>query len=92
MEDNKKLFALIKSHKFTELISFLETHKDIDVNIRDDGNTYLLAYAIMYNQHELVELLINAGSKIDIVDHEGHSILYMVIKYGYDDILKTLIK
>jgi ankyrin repeat protein len=87
-----KIFDLLKNHKYDEFINILKLNKDIDVNIRDNQNEYLLNYAIIYNNLDIIKLLIERGAKIDILDNEEHSILYGCIKYGYYDLIKYFIE
>ena len=91
MEANRLLFEYVKKQKWKDIIEHLKETDDIDVNIRDNNNNYLITYAILFNKKDVVSLLINKGSKLDVIDDDGRSILYMAIKYGYTDILKLLL-
>ena len=91
--DYINLFNLIKNHKYDELIKHLKNlDASIDLNLRDEYNEYLLSYAILYNNLELVKLIIDKGGKIDITDNDHRSILYICIKYGYEDIIDYLLQ
>ena len=91
--DYINLFNLIKNHKYDELIKHLTNlDSSIDLNMRDEYNEYLLSYAILYNNLDLVKLIIDKGGKIDIIDNEHRSILYTCIKYGYDNIIDYLLE
>jgi ankyrin repeat protein len=92
MELNKILFDCLKNNKFAEFIDLLNQDKTIDTNVRDENDNYLIIYAILKNKLDIVKLLIERGSRIDIVDQEGKSILYQPIKYGYNDIIKILLE
>lgn len=91
MEQNRVLFKLIRDHKWNEFEKFLKSDEDIDVNIRDESNNYLINYAILFNNKKIVSLLISRGSKLDIVDSDGRSILYLPIRFNYTDILNLLL-
>ena len=91
MEKNKILFDLIRNQKWKEFEEQLNKIKDIDVNIRDNDKNYLLNYIILFNKHELISTVVQKGSKIDIVDGDGRSIIYIPIKYRYDKILTLLL-
>lgn len=91
MEHGKLLFDLIKNNKFDEFIEYFKKEENIDVNLRDDTGNYLITYAIIKNNINIVKLLLTKGSLIDITDQEGRSLLYLPIKYGYNDIIKLLI-
>ncbi|AYV77233.1 MAG: ankyrin repeat protein [Barrevirus sp.] len=59
--------------------------------MQDTLGNYLISYAIIKNNKEIVELLIENECRIDILDQEGRSILYLPIKYDYRDIIKILV-
>lgn len=86
---NKELFNLIKNHKYNEFKKKL--NKDIDINIQDEYNNTLIHYAIIFNQIEIIKLLLSYQCKIDYIDTDGKTILYYPIKYGYNNILKILL-
>nr|QBK89057.1 MAG: ankyrin repeat protein [Mimivirus LCMiAC02] len=91
MEHNRILFDLIKKHKWDDFSNYLKNNEDIDVNIRDNSNNYLIHYAIIYNHKNTVSMLIHRGSRLDITDSNGRSILYIPIKHNYVDILSLLL-
>jgi ankyrin repeat protein len=103
-EDNNyylKLFYLIKNHKFEEFKVYLNLIiktlnklgkiTELDLNMRDYNNEYLINYAILFNNFDIVKMLVENNARIDIIDNEEHSILYSCINYGYDDILNYLL-
>jgi ankyrin repeat protein len=89
--NNRILFDLLKQHKWDDFIKIINEHDDINVNIRDEGNNYLVQYAIWLNRKDIVGILINRGAKLDITDSDGRSILYIPIKFAYNDILQLLL-
>lgn len=92
-KNNHILFDLIKEHKWNEFFDYLNNTKEIvDVNIRDNSNNYLIQYALLYNKKNIIELLITKGAKLDILDVDGRTILFIPIKYNYHDVLDTIIK
>jgi ankyrin repeat protein len=92
MDINDNLFNLVKSHKWEELIKTINNTKDLDCNIRDSNNNYLIQYVILYNKIEIIKLLIEKGAKLDVTDIDGRSLLFIPIKYNYDDILETILE
>jgi ankyrin repeat protein len=91
-DDYISLFKLLKDHAWENFKKLLNnSDQDIDINMRDEQNEYLLTYAILFNKIDIIELLIEKGAKIDIVDNEERSILYICIKYGYIDTIKYFI-
>lgn len=93
--NNHILFDLIKQHKWSEFTNHFDsidlTKEYIDINIRDNGGNYLIQFAILNNQKQIVSLLINKGAKLDILDTDERGILYIPIKYSYNDILELLL-
>lgn len=92
MEENKILFRLLKDNKYNEFTDFVLKNNEIDLNFKDETGNYLITYAIIKNNVKLVDLLLKHECKIDINDQEGKTLLYLPIKYGYDDIIKLIIE
>ena len=87
------LFTLVKNQKWDEFVKNLDKLDDqFDVNIRDDSLNYLLTYSIIFNQPHIVKMLLDRHAKIDMIDSEGFSVLYIPIKYRFDEILNILLK
>ena len=86
-----KIFTDIKTQNWNELKKTIKS-TDIDLNIKDNSNTYLLEYAIMFNQNEIIDLLLQKEVRIDITDDSSRSILYNVIKFSYIDIMTKLLE
>jgi ankyrin repeat protein len=91
---NIKLFNLIKKHKWKKVIHILnniENQIQVDVDLKDNQNNYMLTYAVLYNKIDIAELLLKKGARIDILDNDKHSLLYIVIKYEYTKMLDLLL-
>lgn len=88
----KVLFDLLKSHQWDEFIEIVKNDKTLDMNVRDDSNVFLLTYAVLYNQEDIVKLILTRNAKLDILDIDGRSILYIPIKYGYFNITNILLE
>lgn len=88
-EINNKLFNLIKKHEWNEFLE-IYNNKQIDLNIQDEYNNYLVYYIILYNRLDILKQL-ERNYKLDFLDNEGRSILYIPIKYGYNDILDFIL-
>lgn len=86
-----KIFQLIKLQDWKNLSSLIKTN-DIDYNIKVNSNIWLLEYLIMFNQIELIELILEKNIRIDIRDEQNKTILYSVIKFSYISILKLLLE
>jgi ankyrin repeat protein len=91
MEHNKVLFNYVKKNMWAEFIEYLKNNDDIDVNIRDNTYNYLINYTIIMNNIDALSLLIHRGAKLDMVDQDGRSILFLPIKLGFIDVLKLLL-
>ena len=91
MNTNIMLFDLIKDHQWDKFIEYVKNNEDIDVNIRDSTDNYLINYAIIFNKIDAVSILIHRGSRLDITDNDGRSILYVPIKFGFNKILELLL-
>ena len=91
MNNNIILFDMIKDHQWEKFIEYLKNNEDVDVNIRDETDNYLINYAILFNKIDAVSILIHRGSKLDITDTDGRSILYIPIKYAFNKILDLLL-
>lgn len=93
MNKNYTLFNILKNHKWDEFIKIIndDINNEINVNIVDEANNYLIQYSILFNKKEIVSLLINKGAKLDIIDSDGRSILFIPIKFNFTDILELLL-
>ena len=90
METIKIIFDYIKNRKFENAMELIDKDNNFDVNIRDN-NTYIIQYAIMYNNIDFINFLLKKACKLDFIDDEGHSILYTPIKYSYIEVLNILL-
>ena len=87
----ENLFVLIKNHQYDKLIKIIKEYPNIDLNEPDDTNTYLIQYAILFRQKDLLALLISKNCRLDILDSDGRNIFYIPIKFGYMEIVDILI-
>jgi ankyrin repeat protein len=86
-----KIFQLIKLQDWKNLTSIIKLN-DIDYNIKDDSDTWLLEYLIIFNQIEIIAILLKKDIRLDIKDEQNRSVLYSVIKFSYISILKLLLE
>lgn len=89
--DSMDLFDLLKKNKYDEFFKIVTT-QDIDVNIRDNSGNFLITYAIIKNNVNAIKLLLEKECRIDIYDQEGKTLLYLPIKFGYNEILKLILE
>lgn len=92
MSNENRLFVLIKNHKYIELINYIENNPNININIRDNSNIYLIQYALMYNNINMVEFLLKKNANINIMDENGRLILYNPIKFNYIEMVNLILK
>lgn len=90
MEENNNLFIYIKNQKWDLFEKNL--NPTLDLNIKDEHSNYLIQYIILYNNVNVLKKLLEYDIKLDWLDNEGRSILYLPIKYGYIDIIKLLLE
>lgn len=97
MDSIKILFDLIKENQFQDFITELEDlslkeGSNLDLNLRDETGNYLISYAVLKNNYEICQKLIEKGSRIDINDQDGRTLIYIPIKYYYNNLLKLFLK
>ena len=87
------LFKLLIDHKW-ELFKTLLLNKidNIDINIKNNKNNYLLTYAVLFNKLDTVKLLLDNGATIDILDYQNRSLLFTPINFQYNDMLILLLE
>jgi hypothetical protein len=86
-----KIFDLVKQRSWEELVKIIK-NSSIDLNIKDNSGTWLLEYAILFNQIKLVDALFEKNARIDITDDNTKSVLYNVIKFSYIEILTKFLE
>ena len=88
----EQLFNTLKTNNFIEFKKILNSNPNIDINIRDDKNNYLLTHAVHSGNHEIIKLLAERGARMDIVDKDYRSILNIPIDRNLLDLLELLLK
>jgi len=89
---SNSLIELIKNKNIKELISIIKKDEDINLNINDSNYNYFIYYVILYNEEELLNLILTRNIRLDILDTDGRNILYIPIKFGYNQLLNKLLK
>ncbi|QGR53979.1 ankyrin repeat-containing protein [Moumouvirus maliensis] len=87
------LFKYIKNNNQEEFKNYIHDLKpgEVDVNSKDENGNYLIFFAIVMNNQEILKTLIEYGSRLDVFDPEGYGVLYYPIKFGYYEILDILL-
>jgi ankyrin repeat protein len=86
------IFNLIKLKNFKQIIKIIEKDIDFDLNIYDDQQNYLLHYVLLYEQYELLKLILKRDIRLDILDTDGRTILYIPIKMNKIQIFQQLLE
>lgn len=87
-----KLFDLAKKGLWDDFKKIILENENLDLNIRDNNNNYLINFIILNNKTELLKIFLERKCKIDIIDSDNKSILYIPIKFDYYDIVELLLK
>ena len=86
------IIELIKNKNIKELISVIKKDKDINLNVTDSNYNYFIYYVILYNEEELLDLILTRNIRLDILDTDGRNILYSPIKFSYNQLLIKLLE
>ena len=86
------IFNLIKLKDFKKLKEIIIKETNIDLNIHDEQNNYLLHHILINNQNDILELLLKKNIRLDILDLDGRTILYIPIKYNFIESFKLLLQ
>lgn len=97
MDYINNIFTNIKSHNWDKVQNSLENiiknpDPDLDINMRDNSNNYIINYLVLFNKPDILSLLLKLDAKIDIFDSDNYTILHTPIKFDYLDIVKLLIE
>ena len=92
----KDLFSLIKKQKYNEIIKKIKSKSnEINFNFKFDNESYFLEYVIESKNLNLIKEVLKKNISIDIIDSNGNTILYNLIKFDNKnslDIIKLLLK
>lgn len=86
-----QIFELIKKQDFATLKEYLNKNSDINLDIKDENNNYLIHNIIIFNQLDIMKIILERGIRLDRLDSDGYNILYIPIKFNYIDILELLL-
>lgn len=97
----KQLFNLIKNQKYNEIIKIIESNEKknlnnkINFNYKFDNESYFIEYVIESKNIKLIKKILELNIATDIIDSNGNTILYNLIKFDSDnsnEILKLLVE
>jgi ankyrin repeat protein len=83
MNLNTTLFNYIETQDWDKIKNIIKDTKDIDLNVRDNSNNYLIQFIVLYNKYDFIDMFVEKKCKIDIMDNDGKTLLYYAIKYNY---------
>ena len=89
---NYKLFKFIEDKKYQELISYIKSNSNIDLNISDEFGNYFIEYVINTHDIDLIKEIFKKEIYLDIIDSNGTTLLYNLIKFNKMNILKLVIE
>lgn len=87
-----KLFDFAKKNLWDDFKKIILENDKLNLNIRDDNNNYLINFIILNNKIDILELFLEKKCKIDVIDSDNKSILYIPIKFDYHEIVDLLLK
>ena len=85
------IIDLIKNKNIKELKNKLLEDPNININIRDNNYNYFIYYVLLYNQEDILDLILKKHIRLDILDSDGRNILYVPIKFSYNSVLEKLL-
>lgn len=87
----KQIFDYFTENNFNDFFEFIKNN-DINLNIYDTNNVYIIQYLVNYNQYEIIKYIFeNKSIRIDIFDNDGRSLLYNPIKYNLMNLFELII-
>jgi ankyrin repeat protein len=86
------IFNIIKLKDFNKLTKIIKDDVNINLNIHDNQNNYLIHYILLYEQYELLDIILKRNIRLDILDIDGRSILFIPIKMNYIKALDMLLE
>lgn len=86
------LFEKIKEKKYNIILKYLKNNTEVNLNIQDDFNNYFIEYVIDSSDLPLIQYVLSKNVFLDILDNNGTTILYNLIKFNKIDILDLILK
>lgn len=81
------IFNLIKLKDFKKLKEIIK-----DPDIHDEQNNYLIHYILLHNQIDILKILFQKNVRLDILDLDGRTLLYIPIKYNFVESFELLLQ
>jgi ankyrin repeat protein len=92
--NSNNIFNLIYENKLDDFLKLIKENKqEIDLDVYDDKNIYIIQYIININRADILEFIFyNFDTRIDIIDNDGRNLLYYPIKFNFTKIIDLIIK
>ena len=85
-------FQLAACRGHTETVRYLVCLPEVDVNHGDAGDHTALHLAAVGTHTDAVQVLIDAGADVNILNNDGYSLLHYACEYGALEIVKMLVR
>jgi len=85
------LFTMTKKKEEDKIINFINNNKKFDFNIKYN-EVYFIFLIIIYNLKKVFTHLINYKISLDVLDNDGRTIIFYLIKLNNLELLKDVIE
>lgn len=86
------LFEKIKEKKYNIILNYLKKNPDLDLNIKDEFGNYLVEYILNSEDIPLIQYFLTKEIFLDIIDTNGTTILYNLVKFNRIEILDLVLR
>lgn len=90
--DNINLFDLLNKKEYNKIIKYLEENKNLNLNIQDKFNNFFIEIILDIENTDLIKAVFNHDISLDIIDNNGSTLLFNIIKFNKIDILNLIIE
>ncbi|CDK30242.1 ankyrin repeat domain-containing protein [Candidatus Babela massiliensis] len=88
----KILFYIVKTSKYTSLISLL-VNLGVDINIKDRFNSTPLIYALKFGKLKVAQLILSYDNiDVNVIDNNGYTALMYAVYKGYRDVAELILQ
>lgn len=86
------LFEKLKEKKYKDIFNYLTNNPDLNLNIKDEFGNYFIEYVLNSDDIQLISYVLTREIYLDIIDNNGTTILYNLIKFNKLEILRKVLK
>lgn len=91
-QNNVNIFNFFLENKLDDFFNFIKSNKDIDLDISDSKNIYVVQYITNFNRFDILDYIFNNFDiRIDILDNDGRNLLYYPIKFNFTKIIDLIL-